>query len=225
MSTETYALDAQLRLAGIDLDALRVAGVRFEVHGYDEFAGFLKCKTSIDDEARVVHIHEAVTERAADGTPLQVRVKCKSGESLVEHFPTREDASPFAQRRDVTGFDVIRAWLAQAVADVGDGDEAEEASARAAAVVVEQDSLAAAGQDWVQPTVTAWKDGDGVVHLQARTMFVASTHPLPAGFTPPPGVLGVHYATLPTPELIAQVVAGTADLPTVEVDAAPSYRT
>jgi hypothetical protein len=220
MTSETYALDVQHQLAQIDPDALRAAGVAFEVHTYPELPPFLKCKTSVDEDARVVHIHETVTERAADGTPTQVRIKTKSGESLGEHFPAAAGASPIAARRNVTGTDVIRTWLQRAADAAGD----PVASERAAAVAVEQDSLAAAGQDWVVPTVTAWRDADGVVHLQSRSMFVASMHPLPAGFTPPPGVLGVHYVTLPTPELLAQIVAGTAELPTVEKDAAPSYR-
>ena len=203
----TYARDVQLLLAQIDPDVLAEHGVQLEVNSYDEFTPFVKSKAGVDEDARIARIHEFVTERdATTGRPTQVRVKVKSGEALNRHFPS-VDGPALAADRDVTGFDLIRTWVARAVEQSSNPKAADIAET----FVVEQDSMAAAGQDWVPEYRTAWVE-DGVVHLQSRSMFIAQMHPLPAGFVPPPGVLGVHYVAAPAPELIEDLVDGTTTL-------------
>ena len=73
------------------------------------------------------------------------------------------------------------------------------------AFVIEDDSMAATGQDWV-PAFPTMRLVDGVVHLQSRSMLVLRSQPLPEGFVAPPGILGVHYVATPSPELIADLV-------------------
>jgi hypothetical protein len=207
--TETprsYAHEAQLLLAQIDPDVLAASGVTIDVTTYDELTPFVKSKAGVDEDAKVAKLHELVTERdPRTGRPTQVRIKVKSGEALNKHFPPAAGAPALAAERDLTGTDLIKEWIAQAVAANPDAAEL------AATFVVEGDSLAAAGQDWVPEFRSAWVEDDAV-HLQSRSMFIASTHPLPAGFTPPPGVLGVHYVALPTPELIADLLDGSTTL-------------
>jgi hypothetical protein len=201
----TYALDVQEILAGIEPGALAAAGVTVDVTTHTDFTPFVKSKAGVDEATRTAFIHEFVTDRDADGRPTQLRVKTKSGESLNEHFGA--PGAPVAAHRNVTGTDVIRTWLDRAVAASSNPDAAKIA----AEIVVDGDSMAAAGQDWV-PEFASVRTEDGVVHLQSRSMFIASMHPLPAGFVPPPGVLGVHYVALPAPELIEAIVDGTATL-------------
>ena len=203
----TYALDIQLLLAQIDPAVLAASGVTIEVSSYDEFTPFVKSKAGLDAEARTVRLHELVTERdGSTGRPVQVRAKVKSGEALNRYFPN-PGGTPLAAERDLTGYDLITTWVARAVEASSNPAAAEVA----AAFVVEGDSSAAAGQDWVPEYRTAWLE-DGAVHLQSRSMFIAENHPLPKGFVPPPGVLGVHYVAVPAPELIEALVDGTATL-------------
>lgn len=203
----SYANDAQHYLAQIDPDTIDAAGVRIDVTTHDDFTAFVKSKAGVDEDTRTVRIHEFVTDRAEDGTPTQLRIKVKSGESLNRHFPPPTGGAQLAQDRDLTGQDLIKHWLDLAVA----ASTAPGAAATAAAIVVDGDSMAAAGQDWV-PEFASAREEDGVVHLQSRSMFIAQNHPLPKGFTPPPGVLGVHYVAVPAPELIQAIVDGTATL-------------
>ena len=205
-AARSYALDTQLVLAQIDPAVLDASGVKIDVNTYDEFTPFVKSKAGVDEDARIARIHEFVTERDAAGRPTQVRIKVKSGESLNRHFPST-DGPALAADRDYTGADLLQVWVERAVAASGN----PEAKAIGAAIVIEGDSMAAAGQDWVPEYRTAWSE-DGVVHLQARSMFIAQMHPLPKGFVPPPGVLGVHYVAVPAPELIEALVDGTVTL-------------
>jgi len=205
--TETprsYALETQLLLAQIDPTTLAASGVTFDVTTHEDFTSFVKSKAGVDEDAKVARIHEFVTARDDAGRPTQVRIKVKSGESLNRHFP-QAGGAPLASDRDVTGQDLIQEWVDQAVAASANPDAAKVA----AAIEVDGDSSAAAGQDWVPEFATA-RTEDGVVHLQSRSMFIAQLHPLPKGFTPPPGVLGVHYVAVPAPELIQAIVDGTA---------------
>jgi hypothetical protein len=202
-----YAHEAQLLLANITTEALAEASVQIETVEHDEFTSFVKSKARVDEDGRLVTIHQFVTERdATSGRPTQVRLKVKSGESLNRHFPAA-DGPALADDRNITGADLIATWVQEAVAASDRTDAAEVA----AAFVIDGDSMAAAGQDWVPAFATARVE-DGVVHLQSRSMFIAQMHPLPAGFTPPPGVLGVHYIAAPAPELIADLVDGVTSL-------------
>lgn len=204
--TRTYALDTQLLLAKIDPEVLAKSGVTIDVNTHEDFTSFVKSKAGVDEAEKVARIHEFVTERDADGRPTQVRIKIKSGESLNRHFPANGGPA-LADDRDITGQDLIKAWIERAVAKSTNPDAAKIAEA----IVVDGDSMAAAGQDWVPEFATA-RTEDGVVHLQSRSMFIAQMHPLPAGFVPPPGVLGVHYIAAPAPELIEDLVDGTKSL-------------
>ena len=203
----SYAYDVQLLLAQIDPATLADANVQIDVNTYDEFTPFVKSKAGVDEDGRIARIHEFVTERdATTGRPTQVRIKVKSGESLNRHFPAA-DGPALAADRDYTGWDLIKVWVDEAVAKSSNPKAAEIA----AAFVIDQDSMAAAGQEWVPEFPTA-RIEDGAVHLQARSMFIAQMHPLPAGFVPPPGVLGVHYVAVPAPELIEDLVDGVTTL-------------
>ena len=205
-ATRTYALDTQLLLAQIDPEVLEKSGVTIDVNTHEDFTSFVKSKAGVDEVGRVAHIHEFVTERGENDRPTQVRIKVKSGESLNRHFPSAVGAE-IAADRDVTGADLINVWVEQAVAKSSNPDAAKIAEA----LVVDGDSMAAAGQDWVPEFATARVE-DGVVHLQSRSMFIAQMHPLPKNFTPPPGVLGVHYVAAPAPELIEDLVNGVTTL-------------
>ena len=205
-ATRTYAFDTQLLLAQIDPEVLAKSGVTIDVNTHEDFTSFVKSKASVDEVAMVARIHEFVTERRENGRPAQVRIKIKSGESLNRHFPASV-GEPLAADRDITGADLINVWIEQAVARSSNPAAADIA----AALVVDGDSMAAAGQDWVPEFATA-RTEDGVVHLQSRSMFIAQMHPLPKGFVPPPGVLGVHYVALPAPELIEDLVDGVVTL-------------
>jgi len=201
----TYASDVQHLLARIEPGALDRAKVSLKVTTHADFTSFVKSKAGVDEEPRVVRIEEFVTQRDDAGRPTQVRAKVKTGEALNQHFPAG-DGPALAAQRDLTGADVIGVWIARAVDAAG-----PESKAVAERIVIEPDSMAAAGQDWVPEFTSAWAE-DGVVHLQSRSMFIASTHPLPEGFVPPPGVLGVHYVALPAPEFIEAIVSGDAVL-------------
>jgi len=206
-AVRTYALEAQLVLAGLDTEALSRAGVRIEVVDHDDLTSFVKSKVTVDEGERVVTLHQFVAERTAGtGRPTQVRLKVKSGDALNRHFPLT-DGPPLAAEPDAAGSDLIAAWLAEAVA----ASSAPDATATVARFVIDGDSMAETGQDWVQPFATA-RIEDDAVHLQSRSLFVLQSFPLPPGFTPPPGILGVHYVAVPAPELIADLVDGVAAL-------------
>ena len=200
-----YARDAQLLLARIDADALSASGVQIHVVDHDEFTSFVKSKVAVDQDERLVTVHQFVDERdSASGRPTQVRMKVKTGEALNAQFTT-SDGAPLAAERDLTGAELIRSWVDQAVA----ASNNPAASAIADALVIDGDSMATTGQDWVPAFATVRRD-NGVVHLQSRSLLVLRSQPLPAGYKPPAGILGVHYVATPTPELIADLVAGRA---------------
>ena len=202
------ARDAQLFLARIDADALSESGVQIDVIDHDVFRSFVKSKVAVDEDRRLVTVHQFVTERdEASGQPTQIRIKVKTGEALNAHF-TMPDGAPLAAEHDRTGAELIRSWVDRAVA----ASSNPAAPAIAGALVIDCDSMAATGRDWV-PAFATLRVDNGVVHLQSRSMLVLRSQPLPEGFTPPPGILGVHYVANPTPELIADLVDGRASHP------------
>src|SRR6478735_11882944 len=139
-ATRTYAFDTQLLLAQIDPEVLAKSGVTIDVNTHEDFTSFVKSKAGVDEPERVARIHEFVTGRDDAGRPTQVRIKVKSGESLNRHFPAT-DGPALAEDRDITGQDLIKVWVEEAVAKSSNPNAADVA----AAFVIDQDSMAAAG--------------------------------------------------------------------------------
>jgi hypothetical protein len=191
----SFGVDAQTFIARIDPAALDAAGVEIVETQHETFESFVKSKAGIDEDDKRVRI-ESFLISDDTGAPMQWRVKTKTAESLNAAFAGADSSKPVAGTIDRTGCDLIRTFVDALVA-TGDLPSSES-------VQVLPDSMAGEGGEWVPDFATA-KVSDGVLLLQSRSMYIPTTFPLPEGFVPPRGVLGVHYIAVPHPDYIASL--------------------
>lgn len=189
----TFGLDAQNFIARIDTAALDAAGVTIVETQHETFESFVKSKAGIDPEDKRVRIESFLI--SDDAGPVQWRVKTKTAESLNAAFAP-DGSKPVAGATDRTGCDLIRGFVDELVAS--------GALASTEVATVWPDSMAGEGGEWV-PDFASAKVEDGKLVLQSRSMYIPTTFPLPEGFVPPKGVLGVHYIAVPHPDYIARL--------------------
>ncbi len=192
----TFGVDTQTFIARIDPAALDAAGVDIVETQHETFESFVKSKAGIDEDDKRVRIESFLINDSA-GAPVQWRVKTKTAESLNAAFAGADGSKPVAGATDRTGCDLIRTFV-DALVSAGALPSTES-------VQVLPDSMAGEGGDWVPDFATA-KVSDRVIVLQSRSMYIPTTFPLPEGFVPPRGVLGVHYVAVPHPDYIAALV-------------------
>ena len=92
MTTETYALDVQHQLSQIDPDALRIAGVSFEVHTYDVLPPVIVDLASADGTTVTVAVG-GVVDLTGGGDDVAAWSAEVADPAVVSFTPGRDDGS------------------------------------------------------------------------------------------------------------------------------------
>lgn len=183
-------LRAQVQTANLRVGKFRRAGGTLSEVAYPDLAAFAASKPEI----RPLTVTSYTTSAA--GLPKQVRCKGKSADHL-----TKEYGAGIAGAEGNCA-EVNRVTLRQ----VGRSLSHEERKAlvyRPRDVVLDADTKAVSGPDWLAEFPVAGKDAAGALHLPSKALYVPLDTPgIPEAFK------GQHYCTLIAPEYLKQVLLG-----------------
>ncbi|MGW0247426.1 hypothetical protein ACWDYH_12385 [Nocardia goodfellowii] len=184
-------LRAQVQTAKLRVGKFRQAGGTLSEMSYPDLAAFAASKP----QAQPLTVTSYTTHDA--GVPKQVRCKGKSADHLTDVYGA-DIAGPegaCANVNRVTLRQVARSLTAQ---------EREALVYRPNKVIVDPDTAAITGQDWLADFPVATRDAAGTLHLPSKSLLVPLNTPgIPEAFK------GQHYCTLIAPEYLKALLLGT----------------
>ncbi|GAB4586557.1 hypothetical protein [Nocardia sp. IFM 10818] len=189
----SLCLRAQVTTASLHLGKFRKAGGELHEAPYTDLGSFAASKPQVQPLTVTSY---TTYEDSGTGLPRQVRCKGKSADHLAEVYGART-AGP-----EGTCAQVNRGTLKQVAGSLTDA-EREALVFRPNRVVIDPDTLATTGQDWLSDFPTATVDSAGTLHLPAKALHVPLDTPgIPDAFK------GQHYCTLIAPEHLKRILLG-----------------
>lgn len=188
-------LRAQTETANLHVNRFERKGGELHEVAYSDLAAFAASKPQIQP----LTVTRYTTYEGADTTlPKQLRCKGKSADHIAAVYG-RGIAGP-----EGTCADVNRTTLKQ-VARSLTHDERNDLIHKPNSVVIDPDTAAVTGQDWLSDFPTATQDSTNKLHLPSKSLLVPLDTPgIPDAFK------GQHYCTLIDPAYLKRLLLGHA---------------